>query len=146
MILMPQRNLLCTFFSLIAFVGSFLFTIKVCRLYARKTSYYYWGEEIKVYHYNILEEEEDCCIITCSEFKGRKQKIKAATFTDEWAPQNKILYIDTQSSLIDGLHYLYTINLHLCSMWRQVWIILKHLKWNNIWYSILYMLFDITIS
>ena len=66
----------------------------------------------KVYHYNILEEEEDCCIITCSEFKGRKQKIKAATFTAEWAPQNKILYIDTQSSLIDGLHYLYTINLH----------------------------------
>ena len=69
-------------------------------------------KKIKVYHYNILEEEEDCCIITCSEFKGRKQKIKAATFTVEWAPQNKILYIDTQSSLIDGLHYLYTINLH----------------------------------
>jgi len=40
-------------------------------------------KKIKVYHYNILEEEEDCCIITCSEFKGRKQKIKAATFTAE---------------------------------------------------------------
>ena len=40
-------------------------------------------KKIKVYHYNILEEEEDCCIITCSEFKGRKQKIKAATFTNE---------------------------------------------------------------
>ena len=104
--------------SLIASLRFILFAIKVCRWYARKTSYCYWvGRENQRYITSTYLRSKstlnniNLCIIN---FKGRKQKIKAtATFTAEWTLQNKSLIVYytsiTKSTLIDGLHYLYTI-------------------------------------
>ena len=112
-----QKGISYVYFLLIVF-GSFLFTIKVCGWYARKTSYYYWAGRENQRYITITKLRRkstlnniNLCIIN---FKGRKQKIKGmTTFTVEWTLQNKSLFVCctsiTKSTLIDGLHYLYTI-------------------------------------
>ena len=131
--------------SLIAF-GLYLFTIKVCRWYARKTSYCLGRENQRYITATYLRSKStlnniNLCII---KFKGRKQKIKAtATFTAEWTLQNKSLVVYytsiTKSTLIDGLHYLYTIkeaawNIHGVCMfvWNETGMNIDDIIDNNL--------------
>ena len=135
--------------SLIVLSSVLLFTIKVCRWYAKENKLILLGQGEKIKRYitlqRVLEEYKSTLynILTCvllSLSWGRKQKIKATatTFTAEWTLQNKSLLIVyytsiTKSTLIDGLHYLYTIKetawniLVMCTCLceiKQVWILM----------------------
>ena len=115
----------------------FLFTIKVCRWYAGKTSYHYYyfiREKEKTKGISLQEKQLRRKSIPLnkpvSSLRGRKQRWKETTFTAEWAfLPNKlvsstsfVLYFDTKSTLIDGLHlsihhlYATTCKIHYMSV------------------------------